>query len=260
MYGRYLLASWGYRAAALGIDVLLATLFGIAVWGIARAGGADGDTALGAGVFGVLLGWPLLMAIPMGLTSGQSIGKRVVSIHVIREDTRPARFWWSVLRDTLCRGLFFFVPLAVLADYLTATGDRRQTLHDKMTGTNVVRGHAYDTRRAPAVVGGIAGLVAVFGVIVAIGAVNDSGRYNGYTAAERDAFVHGCNDGGLEEECGCMFDYLEKHLPHDEFVAFSRRYNKDPEHTHLPPAFLKAGDKCTSSPEPGPSQPTPDGA
>jgi uncharacterized RDD family membrane protein YckC len=258
MYGQFMLASWGYRAAALGIDVLLATLLGVGAWGIARLGGGNGDLALGAGIFAAVLGWPLLMAIPMALTDGQSLGKRVASIHVIREDTRPAGFWWSILRDTLCRGLFFFVPLAVLADYLTATGDRRQTLHDKMTGTNVVRGRAYSSRQAPATVGGIAGLAAVIAVILAIG-WHDRG-YNGYTAAERDAFVHGCEQDGLVKECGCMFDYLKKHLPHDKFIDFSRRYNRDPENTHLPREFLAAGDHCAPGRSPGPSTPTPDGA
>jgi uncharacterized RDD family membrane protein YckC len=260
-YGSYLLASWGYRAGAIGIDVLLAVALGVGVWGLSRLGGGSGTSSLGAGVIAAFFGWPLLMAIPMWANQGQSIGKRVASIHVLRENGRPASFWWSVLRDTLCRSLFFFIPFAVLVDYLFATGASRQTLHDKMTSTHVVQGPAYASRQAPAVVGGIAGLAAVIGVFMAISVARHNERLgHGYTLAERDAFVHGCADGGTEKECGCLFDYLKTHLPHARFVEFARNYNRDPEHTHLPPEFLAAGDHCGPQPSPSPGSDGPEGS
>jgi uncharacterized RDD family membrane protein YckC len=261
-YGAYELASWGYRAGALGVDVLIAIAVGVAAWGVGRLGGMTGTRALGLGTLTALFGWPLVMAIPMGITKGQSIGKRVASLHVVRDTGQPAGFWWSIVRDSFARGLFFFVPFAAFVDYLMATGVRHQTLHDKMTGTHVVRGPVYRKRQVPALLGGLAGLAAVIGVFVAISVGDHRHRfYHGYSLAERDGFVHGCSTGADRKTCGCIYDYLEKHLRHSKFVEFARRYNTDPEHTHLPKEFLDAGDHCIASPSPSsPGEPKPQGA
>jgi uncharacterized RDD family membrane protein YckC len=261
-YGSYELASWGYRAGALGVDVLIAIAVGVTAWGLGRLGGMSGTRALGLGTLAALFGWPLVMAIPMGVTKGQSAGKRLASLHVVRDTGQPAGFWWSIVRDSFARGLFFFIPFAVLVDYLMATGVRHQTLHDKMTGTHVVRGPVYKKRQVPTLLGGLAGLAAVIGVFVAISAADHRHRlYGGYTVAERDGFVHGCAKNADRKTCGCIYDYLEKHMRHSKFEEWGRRYYDDPEHTHLPKEFLDAGDHCVRSPSPSsPGESKPQGA
>jgi uncharacterized RDD family membrane protein YckC len=264
-YGSWLLASWGYRAGAIGIDMLITVALGVAAWGLARLGGEPGTTSVGFGILAIFFGWILLMAIAMGTTPGQSIGKRVTSIHVVRENGQPAGFWWSIMRDTLCRGLFFFIPFAILVDYLFATGAKRQTLHDKMTSTHVVQGPSYAARKAPAIIGGITGIAAVIGVFVAYSVVHQHERLgNGYSVAERDVFVHGCVQGdGSRRQCECVFDYIKDHMPHDRYVEISRAFERDPQNTHLPKEFLTAGDRCLvppGSPPDTPGSDTPEGA
>jgi hypothetical protein len=70
---------------------------------------------------------------------------------------------------------------------------------------------------------------AVLVVLIAFGALAQATRHNpptdayGYTEAERQMFVSGCGGGG---RCECLFSEIERSIPHDQFIAESRRYNQ----------------------------------
>lgn len=70
---------------------------------------------------------------------------------------------------------------------------------------------------------------AVLVVLIAFGALAQATRHNpptdayGYTVAERQMFVSGC---GGTSACECLFSELERSVPHDQFIAESRRYNQ----------------------------------
>jgi hypothetical protein len=70
---------------------------------------------------------------------------------------------------------------------------------------------------------------AVLVVLIAFGALAQATRHNpptdayGYTEAERQMFVSGCGGGG---RCECLFSEIERSIPHEQFIAESRRYNQ----------------------------------
>jgi uncharacterized RDD family membrane protein YckC len=71
--------------------------------------------------------------------NGQSIGKKILGIKVIRKDGAPVtlgRLFW--LRN-LVNGLIGVIPFYAFIDHLFIFGDSRQCLHDKLADTLVVK-------------------------------------------------------------------------------------------------------------------------
>jgi uncharacterized RDD family membrane protein YckC len=143
-------ASWGTRVGAYLLDALFAFVIPLG-GGIALA--SSGVTGLEiAGVVlmaWAFLGWwlfyaPLLM-MRKGGRNGQTLGKQIVGIRVIRDGGEPMGFGWGFLREGLVRWLligviggFFFIP--PLLDVLWPLwDDQNRTLHDMMVSTHVVR-------------------------------------------------------------------------------------------------------------------------
>lgn len=84
---------------------------------------------------------PLLMA-RRGERNGQTFGKQVVGIRVVRTDSRPVTFWLGVLRTVVAQQLLIAITFYVYAfvDYLWPLRDpQNQALHDKIAKTWVVR-------------------------------------------------------------------------------------------------------------------------
>lgn len=156
------LASWGTRALAFALDSLLITGVLVALSLAATALGAGDQRRIVTSVVyfvGVPLGLlyaPLLMA-RRGAANGQTVGKQMMAIRVVREDGRPFTFWNGLMRQVvgqqLLAGLTFYVW--ALVDYLWPLPDpRNQALHDKLARTLVIRtarpdAAAWDTRTAP---------------------------------------------------------------------------------------------------------------
>jgi uncharacterized RDD family membrane protein YckC len=74
--------------------------------------------------------------------SGQSIGKKLTKIKIVdQEDNQKV----SLLRGFTLRSVifialtFFFFPIISVVDYLFALGEKRQTLHDKLAKTKVIK-------------------------------------------------------------------------------------------------------------------------
>jgi uncharacterized RDD family membrane protein YckC len=85
-----------------------------------------------------LLGWSLITALLVA-RNGQTIGKRLLEIKVVRSDGSPAslgRIFW--LRNVV-NGLIGVIPFYGLVDVLLIFGARRQCIHDLIADTLVVK-------------------------------------------------------------------------------------------------------------------------
>jgi uncharacterized RDD family membrane protein YckC len=81
-----------------------------------------------------------------GAQNGQSLGKQIVNIRVIRDTRQPFDWGSAALREIAIKGLLFGIAgsltagLAQLLDYLWPLwDDDNQALHDKVASTYVVR-------------------------------------------------------------------------------------------------------------------------
>ena len=81
-----------------------------------------------------------------GRRNGQTLGKQLLGIRVVREDGRPMSYGTSAVREWLAKTLLFTVVatftflIPLLLDYLWPLWDERnRSLHDMMVSTLVVR-------------------------------------------------------------------------------------------------------------------------
>jgi uncharacterized RDD family membrane protein YckC len=153
-------ASWGSRVVAAIVDafvimvpavVLSSALFG----GVAGLGGDD-DAGFLAAILGILLFFvllavvsilyaPLLMRRP-GERNGQTWGKQLMGIRVVRENGVPMDFTWSAVREPLVKGIglgFASTIIPVIPYLLDALwplwDDENRAIHDMVVGTRVVQ-------------------------------------------------------------------------------------------------------------------------
>ena len=117
------LAGWGVRVGATLIDTILAFItlgiVGIANWFL---GGRQGER------------------------NGQTLGKQICNIRVVKEDGSPMSMGDSVIRELVVKGIAFgiggLITLGILnlLDVLWPLwDDKNQTLHDKVVSTYVVK-------------------------------------------------------------------------------------------------------------------------
>jgi uncharacterized RDD family membrane protein YckC len=141
------LSDWWTRVGAFVLDQLV--IAGVAVAAALAAaaitGGPDRRTteivlyavAIPLG----LLYAPVLMA-RAGARNGQTLGKQLVGIRVVRTDGEPVTFWTGVLRTVVGQQLLIAITFYAYAvvDYLWPLRDpQRQALHDKLAKTRVHR-------------------------------------------------------------------------------------------------------------------------
>jgi len=148
-------AEWWRRLVAALLDGLI--VGGLALLVLAALGAgffADGDASTFDVVVGLILFALLFAAIAllyaplfMARTNGQTLGKKVVGIRVVRANLKPVGFWWSVLREAVVKGLLFGAlgsvtgGIANLVDALWPLVDgERRALHDFVVDSRVVRG------------------------------------------------------------------------------------------------------------------------
>lgn len=155
------LASWGSRVGAAVIDGLIlgvpaAALFTALVGGAVGLSGSDEDVALGALIGGILL-WILVMGVVVllyapllmrreGPHNGQTWGKQLLGIRVIRTSGEPMTFGWAALREVVIKFLGLWIAssiipfIPILLDYLWPLwDDENRALHDMAASTRVVR-------------------------------------------------------------------------------------------------------------------------
>jgi uncharacterized RDD family membrane protein YckC len=156
--GQFVLASWGSRVGAQMIDGLIVFVGAIILFFIVEAvfslGFAAGDEA---GVVSIVVGliiWSVCVAIIallyaptlMARTNGQTWGRQVMNIRVVRAKGEPMTFGFAVVREVLVKslgvgvisgitfGLFYFV------DVLWPLWDEEnRALHDFAVNTRVVK-------------------------------------------------------------------------------------------------------------------------
>jgi uncharacterized RDD family membrane protein YckC len=147
------LASWGSRVGATLIDwlILLVPVVILTIIVVGIAAGSD-TGAIVTGALGLLaylivaLAYaPVLMARE-GPNNGQTWGKQLVGIRVVRDTGEPMNFGWSALREIAVKGLLVGIASSILPlipwllNYLWPLwDDTNRALHDIVCSTHVVR-------------------------------------------------------------------------------------------------------------------------
>ena len=155
------LASWGSRLGAWFIDGLIigvpTAIFFIVFAGAIGLTGDDNDTG-----FWVLVGSAILSVIIFAILAliyapatmarkgehnGQTWGKQMLGIRVIRDSGEPMTFWWAALREVGVKGLAVGIASSIiplipwfLNFFWPLWDDQNRALHDMAVSTHVVRG------------------------------------------------------------------------------------------------------------------------
>jgi uncharacterized RDD family membrane protein YckC len=154
------LASWGSRLGAYPIDWLVllipaVILFIVVVagaWGISGDDDASTGAVIGATILYVLLMSvvillyaPLLM-MRQGERNGQTLGKQLVGIRVVRDSGEPMGFGWAALREVVVKGLAVGIASSIipivpwfLNYFWPLWDDQNRALHDMAVSTHVVK-------------------------------------------------------------------------------------------------------------------------
>ncbi len=155
------LASWGSRLGAYLIDGLVILipaliLFFLLVAGAVGIGGGDEDVTTGAAIGAVIL-WFLLLSViyllyaPLlmarhGAKNGQTWGKQVVNIRVIRDNGQPYNFGYAALREVVLKFLAVNIASSIiplipwfLNYFWPLWDDQNRALHDMVASSHVVR-------------------------------------------------------------------------------------------------------------------------
>jgi uncharacterized RDD family membrane protein YckC len=147
------LASWGSRVGATLLDWLIllipVTLLIVLVVVVFLSSDVGGIvTAIISSLLylvAVLFYAPLLMGRE-GAHNGQTWGKQIVGIRVVRDSGQPVDIGFGFLREFVVKGLLFgfvgsfFFSIPTLVDYLWPLwDDQNRALHDMVVTTHVVR-------------------------------------------------------------------------------------------------------------------------
>ena len=149
------LASWGSRFGAQLIDWLV-LLIPAAILLAVLIGGLDANssawTVVSTSILSflvwsaVLLLYAPLLMIRQGERNGQTLGKQLVGIRVVRDSGQPFGFWWAVLREVVLKNLAVGIAATIipvipwLLDNLWPLwDDENRALHDMAASTHVIR-------------------------------------------------------------------------------------------------------------------------
>jgi uncharacterized RDD family membrane protein YckC len=150
------LASWGTRLGAYLIDVLVLLIPLGLIFAVTFVSIVDSDTStagwIGASILWilasaavVLLYAPLLM-MRQGERNGQTLGKQLVGIRVVRDNGEPMGFGWAALREVLIKNLAVGIASSIipiipwfLNFFWPLWDDQNRALHDMAASTHVVK-------------------------------------------------------------------------------------------------------------------------
>ena len=147
------LASWGSRFAAYLLDflillvpVILLTVIIVAVaTGSDTAGWVTGILGFLAYLVAAFLYAPFLMARE-GRPNGQTWGKQILGIRVIRDNGEHMTFGWAALREIVVKGLGVGIASSIipiipwfLNFFWPLWDDQNRALHDMVVSTHVVQ-------------------------------------------------------------------------------------------------------------------------
>ena len=147
------LASWGIRAGAYFIDALILLVPAVILTIIVVAIAAGSDTgAIVTGILGflaylvvALIYAPVLMA-RQGQNNGQTWGKQMVGIRVVRDNGHAMNFGWAALREIAVKGLAVTIASSIipiipwfLNYFWPLWDDQNRALHDMAISSHVIR-------------------------------------------------------------------------------------------------------------------------
>ena len=150
------LASWGSRLGAYLIDGLI-LLIPIVILAILIFGGSlDGDSSVGAWIgasilYALLIAAVVLFYAPLlmmrdGERNGQTLGKQMVGIKVVRDNGEPFGFGWAAYREVVLKQLAVNIASAIipflpwfLNYFWPLWDDQNRALHDMAASTHVIR-------------------------------------------------------------------------------------------------------------------------
>jgi uncharacterized RDD family membrane protein YckC len=154
------LAGWGTRLGAYLIDwivllipaVILFVVVVAGAWGISGDDDASTWAVIGTTILYVLLMSivillyaPLLM-MRQGERNGQTLGKQLVGIRVVRDSGEAMGFGWAALREVVVKGLAVGIASSIipiipwfLNYFWPLWDDQNRALHDMAVQTHVVR-------------------------------------------------------------------------------------------------------------------------
>jgi uncharacterized RDD family membrane protein YckC len=140
-------AGRGIRLGAALLDTLVGVIVAAPILiSIARnpTWASDPSVLLGASAFISLaasIAW-IAVTIVLVKRNGQTIGKKLVGIKVVRSDGSKASlgriFWLRNIVNAIPSAIPFLGSIYGLVDHLFIFGDKRQCLHDKIADTVVV--------------------------------------------------------------------------------------------------------------------------
>jgi uncharacterized RDD family membrane protein YckC len=146
------LASWGTRVGATLIDwlillvpvVLIVVVVVVVAYSSGTGAAAVGLSSTLAYFVALCLYAPLLMA-RKGSGNGQTLGKQMLGIRVVRDAGAPYDFGTAFLREVVIKGLLFgvvggwFLAIPTILDYLWPLwDDENRCLHDFVASSHVV--------------------------------------------------------------------------------------------------------------------------
>jgi len=149
------LASWGSRLGAYLIDFLVVLIPVVFLAAVLFGGATDADSVwgwVGASILYALLFAavfflyaPLLM-IREGARNGQTLGKQLVGIRVVRDNGLPFGFGAAVLREVVLKQLAVGIASSIIPfipwflDYFWPLwDDQNRALHDMGASTHVIK-------------------------------------------------------------------------------------------------------------------------
>jgi uncharacterized RDD family membrane protein YckC len=139
-YGTPPLAGWWSRVAASLVDFVIVGFLPLILYVVFSDN--DAATLLVSGA-AILLGavYYALTVGRQGPHNGQSLGKQLLNIRVIRESAEPMTAGTAIIRETLIKSILMGICFIVtILNYLAPLwDDRNQAWHDKIIHTMVVR-------------------------------------------------------------------------------------------------------------------------
>jgi uncharacterized RDD family membrane protein YckC len=150
------LAGWGTRLAAYLIDYLI-LLIPIGILGILIVGAlVDDDSSWWAWALSgivwafvaavVFLFYAPLLMMREGARNGQTLGKQMLGIRVVRDSGQPMGFGWAALREVVIKNLAVSIASAIipiipwfLNFFWPLWDDQNRALHDMAVQTHVVK-------------------------------------------------------------------------------------------------------------------------
>jgi uncharacterized RDD family membrane protein YckC len=154
------LASWGSRVGAQLIDWLVLLIPAVVLFIVVVAGAVgisgDEDASTGAAIGAIILYVVLISAVVLlyapllmmrkGEHNGQTLGKQMLGIRVVRNNGQTMGFGWAALREVVVKGLAVGIASSIipllpwLLDVLWPLwDDQNRALHDYAVQTHVIR-------------------------------------------------------------------------------------------------------------------------